>query len=141
MIRRTSAAITLVAMVVLLFAGTAFAHIAILTVDDTAEVSDTGGGVRVTGEIKCTAGEQFALVIALTQGDTTARGAIGFQVCAGGTGTGTLDWIVRAQVVDDGPLEPGPAEVCVTARTRPPGGSVDDTETTCQEVTLIPIGT
>lgn len=137
MIRRGSVAMVLAALVVILMATTAFAHIAFITVDETAELSQTGNAARVTGEIKCTAGEEFAIRVTLTQGDTTARGSDTFRPCEGTTGSGGQDWAVLARVVSGGPLEPGPATACAEARTRPMGGSVDDTESTCEPVTLV----
>jgi hypothetical protein len=117
--------------------GVASANIAFVTVDDTAPLSISGASANVSGDIKCTDGELFAVRVDLTQGSTLARGANAFVPCIGGAGTGAnRDWRVNTDVVSGGPLVAGAATACYNARTKPSGGAVNDTEVGCEAVTL-----
>lgn len=139
MLKRSSTVMALVAMATALFTGVASAHIAFVVVDDEAVRSDSGNSANVTGDIKCTDGEHFAIRVELTQGSTVGRGARSFAPCLGDVGTGpNQDWGVNVDVVSGGPFVDGPATACYLAQTKPPGGAVDDSESGCEAVTIVP---
>lgn len=129
----------LVAIATVLLTSVASAHIAFVLVDEEAPRSVSGASVKVFGDIKCTDGEHFSVRVDVTQGSTSGRGASAFAPCLGDTGSGAnQDWEVNVDVVSGGPFVDGPATACYRAQTKPPGGAVDDSESGCEAVTIVP---
>jgi hypothetical protein len=129
-----------VILLVVLIPALAGAHVAILTIDDTAQLGSGGNEARVTGAIKCPQGEEFSVAAEVTQNGTVARGSRAFSVCFGGTGTGAnTPWGVQTTVVSGPPLQPGSATACATAQTRLQGSNQlhGAPVTVCEPVTLV----
>jgi hypothetical protein len=124
----------LIAALMMAWTGVAAAHISFLDIDGTATINSDGSKVKVTGTIDCDSGEEFAARVEVTQNGTTARVNGTFTACQGQP----QGWAELAEVVAGGPLVPGPANACVTARSRPIGSNtVHDSDTTCEGITLV----
>ena len=103
-------------------ARTAFARVAVNTIDTVGVVADKGRQVTVTGPIAVTSGERTELRVTVTQRSTgaVAEGVVYF------TGTGqTNQWEIT--VVADGraAFQTGPATAVALARSSSKGQATD----------------
>jgi len=103
-------------------ARTAFARVAMNTIDPVGIVADKERQVTVTGPIAVTTGERTELRVTVTQRSTgaVAEGVIVF------TGTGqTNQWEITAMAEGRAPFEAGPATVVGLARSSVSGQATD----------------
>ena len=114
-------------------ARTAFAKLALNTIDPVGIVADKGRRLTVGGPITITAGERTELRVTVTQRST---GALPEGVALL-TGTGEAQqWEVEAAVQGGERFEPGPATVVALARTTV-RGKVTDAHQWLVNITLV----
>jgi|ERR1043166_806442 hypothetical protein len=114
-------------------ARTAFAKLALNTIDPVGIVADKGRHLTVAGPLAATAGDRIELRVTVTQRSTgaLAEGHTFF------TGTGTTNqWEVEARAQGGATFEAGPATAVAMARTTV-GGKVTDAHQWLVNITLV----
>ena len=115
-------------------AEAASAFISANTIDEQATYTKHGSLLRVSGPVRCTAGERISIGVAVTQAGTAARARSRWTGrCTGGV----RHWQVRARARRGTRFEKGSGRVCAAAKTRA-GSRVTDLRRWCERVRVSP---